>query len=133
MHWTVVLFALIPVGLGCVFILIATIGGARSDWQRAQGWAFNRFQPGLSFRGQQYAWQGPDGVVREGRSIYRGIPLREGSPLTVLYDPRNPQHSRMDSVVHSGTVFIIVGWCLVALGVVIAAVLSAIAFAFPPS
>lgn len=131
MPWPVVLFALIPVVLGCVFIVVAVRTGGRRDWRRTPGRAFTRFRPGLGHTAQQYSWQGPDGVVREGTSVYRTMPLREGTPITVLYDPEDLSRSRIDSFWHSGTIFLIVGGVLSVVGVIAAAVLVAIAVVFP--
>lgn len=121
-------FALIPLLLGLGFILAGTLTrGRTSGWGSTQGIVIPS-QWGLELRrGQRYRWQGPDGVVREGKGYSRTWPKPDGAPVTVVYDPKDFDRFRLAADQSVGTLFIILGWIAVALSAVALIILLAAA------
>lgn len=120
MPWGISLFAFIPILLGVAFLVAGTITrGNSSNWHHAQGvitpskWGFDLR------RGNRYRWQGPDGVARDGKGFSRTWPKPDGTPVAVLYDPANLNRFRLAADLSAGTVFIVLGWVAVGLGVLV--------------
>lgn len=118
MPWNVAAFPFIPILLGIAFIVAGRVTrGRQTNWQHAQGfispsqWSFQMR------RGQRYQWQGPDGVVRDGHGYASSWPKPDGTPITVLYDPHDPNRFRISSDATVGTIFLGLGWVFVVLGV----------------
>lgn len=122
------LFALIPLLLGFGFILAGTLTRGRTKgWAYTQGVVISS-QWGLELRrGERYRWQGPDGVVREGKGYSRTWPKPVGAPIAVVYDPENFDRFRLAADESMGTLFIILGWITVGLGVLTLIILLAAA------
>ena len=121
-------FALIPLLLGLGFILAGTLTRGRTKgWGSTQGVVISS-QWGVELRrGERYRWQGPDGVLREGKGYSRTWPKPVGAPIAVVYDPENFDRFRLAADQSMGTLFIILGWITVALGAVTLIILLAAA------
>lgn len=119
MPWGIPIVTLIPLLLGLAFILAGTLTKGRSSgWGSTQGIVIPT-KWGLELRrGERYRWQGPDGVVREGKGYSRTWPKPDGTPVTVVYDPENLDRFRLAADQSAGTLFIILGWIAVALSAV---------------
>ncbi len=124
MPWGVPFVTLIPLLLGLGFILAGTLTKGKSrGWGSTQGVVIPS-NWGLELRrGERYRWQGPDGVVREGKGYSRTWPKPDGAPVMVVYDPENLDRFRLAADQSVGTLFTILGWIAVALSAFILIIL----------
>ncbi len=122
-------FAAIPLLLGAVFLTIGTVlyKPGSGKWPLVQGIAV----PSGTFGPPRYEWRSPDGVFRRGRAVARSLPLLPGTAVTVAFDPKDFSRFRLDGVVSSGQVFIIIGWIILILGLFTAILLTVLAVSFP--
>lgn len=125
---TIPFFAAIPLFLGLVFLTIGIVvhKPGSSKWPLAQGVAIPS-----GFGGPLYEWRSPDGVFRRGRSLVHSFPLFPGKPVTVAFDPDDFSRFRLEGPARSGLIFIIIGWILIVLAVLVAALLLTLVVTFP--
>jgi len=103
------LLGLIPMALGIVFASIGWVLGGypRRGWQRTSGVAVFSWQ--LFSGGLKYRWTTPGGEERTSPTYFRTSWLRDGDPVTVLFNPKRPYRSVLDTPLQNGLAFLIIG------------------------
>ncbi len=121
MPWWLLLIPLGSALFGSVFYIIGRVNGipGSKHWPRMQGVTFAEPRDWFSQRARQrYRGSGPDGRVREGQSPYTNQQIKEGTRVTVLYDPQDFDKFRLAGIVQSGLLFKLVGLLIFGIGVV---------------
>ena len=118
----VLLAPLIPLVIGAIFHAIGTTMAVTTrDWIRTTGVVVPN-EPGTFLPGRKpsFAWRDATGVEhrRTALSAGGGFPPRIGSHVPIAYDPDNPSYGRIDTFGHSGRVYLVVAWLLIAVAVV---------------
>lgn len=126
MHWSSALFGLLPIGLGIIFLAIGWLGGRHPHrgWQEADGEIVFSLKPTAG--GENYRWLDPDGITRDGQSLFRSAFPRHGRPIKVLYDPANASRSIINEFHYRGGTFMVIGWVLCGLSVLVTVALLAL-------
>ena len=116
-------FGLIPVGLGIVFAAIGWFvgGNPHRGWVKTTGRSLGAFRMGLQ---PSYRYIDADGVEHPGWKWFDGWPQPEGAPVLVIYDPRKPSRSRMDSFVQKGYLFLVLGGMILVIGIFVTVLLA---------
>jgi len=129
------LIALVPLGIGGIFL---TLGWARGrmtrGWVATEGMVVNRdgsADHGMPAYYPTFAWRDQQGVEhRRTSNVGASLQPSPGTRVRVRYDPASPDRAVMDTFSQSGRVFLLVGWIIVGLTIVIGGSALAIALQF---
>ena len=117
--------------LGIVFLTIGVLRGRMTrSWKLTTGIIVNRRDGGTSGIPALYPtfrWRDEQGREHQRTSIVRAtLGPAPGKLVPVRFDPNSPNRAVIDSTVQSGRVFVIIGICILVLGVLIGGFLFAL-------